>query len=126
MGMTPYGGYGGGAVTSGGGPMAGGGPSDYPISVLISVPPRNSRFFAIPVIGYYAREIVLIPHFIVLLLLFILAFILAWVNALIVLFTGRAAGFYYSFVGGTFRWSTRVFAYFLGLTDRYPPFRLDN
>ena len=124
-GVAQYGGFGGGPVTSAG-PLSGGPPGDYPINILISVPQSNSRFFAIPVIGYYAREIMLIPHFIILVLLFIAGIFVAWANALTVLFTGRAAGWYYAYIGGVFRWSSRVFAYFWGLTDRYPPFRMTN
>jgi hypothetical protein len=42
-----------------------------------------------------------------------------------VLFTGRWPDGLRTFVVGVIRWATRVNAYFLLLTDEYPPFSLD-
>ncbi len=67
-----------------------------------------------------------IPHYIVLLALFVLTFlavVLAWFA---VLFTGRYPRPIFDLVVGVLRWGTRVQAYaFLLVTDRYPPFSLD-
>jgi hypothetical protein len=50
----------------------------------------------------------------------------AWVIAFFaVLFTGRWPEGLRSFVVGVIRWGTRVSAYFLLLTDKYPPFSLE-
>ncbi|MGH7621608.1 MAG: DUF4389 domain-containing protein [Gemmatimonadaceae bacterium] len=66
-----------------------------------------------------------IPHYIVLLFLFLAAFfsvIIAWFA---ILFTGRYPRGLFDFVVGVFRWSLRVQAYaFYLVTDRYPPFSL--
>jgi hypothetical protein len=66
-----------------------------------------------------------IPHYIVLILLWIgalFAVIFAWFA---ILFTGRYPRGLFDFVGGVLRWSNRVAAYaFVLVTDRYPPFRL--
>jgi hypothetical protein len=66
-----------------------------------------------------------IPHYIVLLFLYIgvlFAVIAAWFA---ILFTGRYPRGLFDFVVGVGRWHTRVIAYALVLvTDRYPPFRL--
>jgi hypothetical protein len=66
-----------------------------------------------------------IPHYIVLLFLFIAAFfavIFAWFA---ILFTGRYPRGLFDFVVGVGRWGLRVQAYaFLLVTDRYPPFSL--
>jgi hypothetical protein len=71
------------------------------------------------------RIILVIPQVIVLALLAVAAFV-AWVIALFaVLFTGRWPEGLRSFVVGVMRWGTRVSAYFLLLTDTYPPFRLE-
>jgi hypothetical protein len=66
-----------------------------------------------------------LPHYIVLIVLGIVAFfaiLVAWVAILI---TGRYPQGLFNFVVGVGRWSLRVQAYaFLLITDRYPPFRL--
>jgi hypothetical protein len=66
-----------------------------------------------------------IPHFIVLVFLFIgglLAAMAAWVA---ILFTGRYPRGIFDFIEGTLRWSARVEGYaFLLVTDQYPPFSL--
>ena len=71
------------------------------------------------------RIILVIPQAIVLALL-VVAAVVAWVIALFaVLFTGRWPEGLRSFVVGVMRWGTRVSAYFLLLTDKYPPFSLE-
>jgi hypothetical protein len=66
-----------------------------------------------------------IPHFIVLIFLWLaalLAVVIAWFA---ILFTGRYPRGMFDFVEGVLRWSQRVVAYaFLLVTDRYPPFSL--
>ena len=68
-----------------------------------------------------------IPHYIVLIVLGVLAVlatILAW---LLILLTGRYPQGMFEFVVGVLRWSYRVGAYaFLLVTDRYPPFQLSE
>lgn len=66
-----------------------------------------------------------IPHFVVLIILTIVAIVLTVVAWLAILITGRYPRGIYDFVVGTFRWWLRVEAYAFALvTDRYPPFRL--
>ena len=67
-----------------------------------------------------------IPHYFVLLFLFLLSFfavVLAWFA---ILFTGRYPRGLFDFVVGVSRWGLRVGAYaFLLVTDQYPPFSLN-
>ena len=42
-----------------------------------------------------------------------------------VLFTGRLPNGMFNFLLGTMRWCNRVSAYYLLLTDEYPPFSMD-
>jgi hypothetical protein len=71
------------------------------------------------------RLILVIPHFIVLAVLGIAAALVVFVWVFVVLFTGRWTPGLRDFVVGVMRWNTRVSAYFLLLTDEYPPFSLD-
>ena len=71
------------------------------------------------------RIILVIPQVIVLAVL-VVAALVAWVIAFFaVLFTGRWPEGLRSFVVGVLRWGTRVSAYLLLLTDKYPPFSLE-
>jgi hypothetical protein len=66
-----------------------------------------------------------IPHYVVLLFLFIAVLFITMVAWFAILCTGRYPAGMHSFVAGVFRWGLRVEAYaFLMLTDTYPPFSL--
>ena len=67
-----------------------------------------------------------IPHYIVLVFLYIAAFLAVIVAWFAILFTGTYPQSLFTFVEGVLRWGNRVHAYaFLLVTDRYPPFSLD-
>ena len=66
-----------------------------------------------------------IPHFIILIFLWIGAFFAIVVAWFAILFTGQYPAGLFDYVVGVGRWSLRVYAYaFLLVTDRYPPFEL--
>jgi hypothetical protein len=66
-----------------------------------------------------------IPHFIVLVFLWLAAFVVVIVAWFAILFTGRYPRGMFDFVLGVLRWTNRVVGYAVVLvTDRYPPFRL--
>ena len=71
------------------------------------------------------RIILAIPQLFVLLVLYVVAFFVAVIGWFGALFTGRLPMWAHEFLTGLVRWSTRVSAYVLLLTDRYPPFSLD-
>ena len=94
--------------------------------VSIERPESSSRFWAIPIIGIAVKCIILIPHLIV---LYVLAMVLSAAQLVIwipVLFMGTYPSWAFSLVAGTTLWSIRVYAYLLGLTDRYPPFSMSS
>ena len=70
------------------------------------------------------KWLLVIPHFIVLSLLWIGVFVVHIIAFFVVLFTGRWPEGMRDFVVGVMRWSTRVNAYVYFLTDAYPPFSL--
>jgi hypothetical protein len=71
------------------------------------------------------RIILVIPHVIVLVLLFLGAAVSVLIAFFAVLFTGRWPEGLRDYVLNVMRWGLRVQAYFLLLTDEYPPFALD-
>jgi len=67
-----------------------------------------------------------IPHYFVLLFLWIAAFFCVIAAWFAILFTGRYPRSLFDFVAGVQRWGLRVVAYaFLLVTDEYPPFSLE-
>jgi hypothetical protein len=71
------------------------------------------------------KWLLVIPHLIILLFLWIAAAVVVVVAWFAILFTGRYPRGMFGFVEGVMRWSQRVTAYaFLLVTDSYPPFRL--
>jgi uncharacterized protein DUF4389 len=66
-----------------------------------------------------------IPHYILLIFLWLAALVAVIVAWFAILFTGRYPRGLFDFVLGVFRWTNRVIGYaFVLVTDQYPPFRL--
>ncbi len=66
-----------------------------------------------------------IPHYVVLLFLYLAAIVVVIIAWFAILFTGRFPRGMFDFLVGVGRWTNRVIAYAHALvTDRYPPFRL--
>ncbi|HEY0936486.1 MAG TPA: DUF4389 domain-containing protein [Trebonia sp.] len=72
------------------------------------------------------RILLAVPHLFILYFLSIAAGAVAFVGWWAALFTGRLPQFAVDFLSGFLRWTTRVYAYDLLLTDVYPPFGLDD
>ena len=67
-----------------------------------------------------------IPHYVVLVFLWIAAVVSVVIAWFAILFTGRYPRGLFDFVLGVFRWNNRVVGYaFILVTDQYPPFRLN-
>jgi hypothetical protein len=86
------------------------------VEVGIPRPERSGRLKMI------FRGLLLIPQFLFLMAVGIVAAVLMVVNYLVVLIAGRAV--FVEFLSGTLRYITRVNAYMYLLTDAYPPFSL--
>lgn len=71
------------------------------------------------------KWILAIPHYIVLTVLSLVAFVLIVICWFVVLFTGKFPRGFHDFIVGVTRWNLRINAYaFLLTTDEYPPFSL--
>lgn len=99
---------------------------DHPIRVELDRGQPQNRLWGTPLIGLYARWIVLIPHWIVLWVLSLAVFFVFLVSWIPVLVNGRQNETIVSLIGGYYRYGLRVGCYALLLTGRYPPFRLGD
>jgi uncharacterized protein DUF4389 len=72
------------------------------------------------------KWLLLLPHYIVLALLWIGAFFAILFSFFAVIFTRRYPRGLFDFVVGVERWTLRVSGYLLLMTDRYPAFSLDD
>lgn len=98
----------------------------YPVQFSVDYPDKQSRMLALFSIPFFfIRCLLLIPQFIVIYFISLVAMLAVWFNFLAVLFTGHSSKGLHGFVVGTLRWSIRISSYMYGLTDKYPPFRLD-
>lgn len=97
----------------------------YPATVSVEYPERSSRLYAVLALLFLFPKIILLaPHLIILWVLGIVSLICFVIAQFAVLFTGNYPKRLFNVVEGTLRWQVRTNAFFLGLTDKYPPFSL--
>ncbi len=97
---------------------------EYPVDVVAEYPERSSRLLALAGLLTVFKILLILPHILVLTVLGFVAYfatLVGWIGILIVGYYPRGL---YDFQVGILRWNLRVNAYFLSVTDRYPPFRL--
>ena len=93
---------------------------EYPISFDVRYPDKLNRWKVA-----IWKIITSIPHIIILFFLYLALFVVVVIAWFAILFTGRYPQGLHTFVAGVFRWSLRVEAYVISLTDEYPPFSFD-
>ena len=93
--------------------------SGYPVDISVEYQKRHGRLATFFVL------LLAIPHFIVLSLFGIVIQFVVMLMWFAIVITVRSPRGMHNFVVGHLRWSTRVNAYTMLLTDRYPPFGTD-
>lgn len=91
----------------------------YPVTFEVDYPEELNRW--LPLIKW----LLIIPHIIVLAVLFFVVGIVWFISIFIILFTAGYPEGLFKFVVGVLRWSNRVNVYYYLMRDEYPPFSLD-
>jgi hypothetical protein len=94
-------------------------PGQYPVTFEVDYPTKLARFAPL------YKWILAIPHFIIVGVLGLVAFVVVFIAGFSVLFTGKYPEGMYKFVVGVQRWTMRATLYAQFMTDEYPPFSLD-
>lgn len=92
----------------------------YPVHVTATFDAAPSRWL------WLVKVVLVIPHLVALVFLWIAAIAVTFAAGVAILITGRYPREMFDFTVGVLRWSWRVSFYFTSAfgTDRYPPFRL--
>lgn len=93
----------------------------YPI-INIGQNEKPNRFYAIPLIGYLIKIIILLPVIIWLMILMIGEFFVSIINSFIVLMTGKYWKTAYNYNYNLLRLAIETHYFTFGLTDKYPSF----
>jgi len=92
---------------------------DWPVRYEVDYPQRIRRRQLV-----FWKTVMSIPHFFVLWVLGLIAGLFVFISWFAILITGQYPRGLYNFVSGWLRWSARVNAYLMSLTDDFPPFSL--
>jgi hypothetical protein len=87
----------------------------HPIGLIVTDDLRRNR------LTVFFRLLLAIPHFIVLTLWGIVAYVVMFIAWLVGIFTGRVPDGLHNFLASFVRYSTRVYAYIYLLADPWPP-----
>ncbi len=92
----------------------------YPVRVDVDYPDRLSRLLI------FVKWLLAFPHYVVLFFLGIGAFVVLIISWFATIIMGQYPQGMFNYLVGVMRWGTRVGAYVFLLTDKYPPFTLQD
>ena len=96
------------------------GAGGYPVKVRFQYPEKLSRGLI------FVKWLLVIPHLIVLYILFVCMGVVSFIAWFAILFTGRYPRGMWDFTTGVIRWQIRVVSYMYLQHDAYPPFSLQD
>ncbi len=97
--------------------------SIYPELTITKIKTPN-RSWAIPILGGFAKIIILIPVFAEIAILFLYVFILQIINSFFVLFSKKYWPYSFEISVGVYNLVAKTTFFFYGLSDKYPGFNL--
>jgi hypothetical protein len=93
-------------------------PGQYPLTYEVDYPENLNRWLP------FIKWLLVIPHLIALLFIWLIGTIILFIAWFAILFTGKFPRGMFDFIVGMTRWTYRVNAYIYLLTDAYPPFSM--
>ncbi|MBI2616593.1 DUF4389 domain-containing protein [Candidatus Gottesmanbacteria bacterium] len=97
-------------------------PSDLYPTLKITRIKNPNKFYAIPLLGFLVKIIILLPVYIVFAIYGVALFLILAINSFYILFTGKFWKSAYDFELGFMRYTAKLYFFFFGLTDTYPGF----
>ena len=99
----------------------------YPIDVQVDYGDgTRSRGYAVLGVIFFLKALLLIPHYIALSFMNLIAGIAAWIGYWAILFTGRQPDGISNFVLGSIRWQARAGSWLASTFDEYPEFGFED
>ncbi len=95
---------------------------EYPVTYEVTYPTGLNRILNFPIFGIYIKLLLLIPHLVVLLFVYIAVYVVWFISQFGILFTGSYPEGMHRFAVGVLRWNQRLQVYLASMTDKYPPF----
>lgn len=93
-------------------------PGRYPLRYEVDYPEKLNRWLI------FVKWLIAIPHYVVLQILWLIAFLFWFIGWFAILFTGRFPKGMFDFIVGVMRWNYRVSGYTSLLRDEFPPYSM--
>lgn len=97
----------------------------YPASITFKHEETSSRWWALFTL-FVVKIVALVPHFVILYILQLIAAIVQIIGIVATLINGRYPQWAENYIVGIARWGMRMFVFYTCMTDKYPPFTLKS